>query len=281
MNHCASDLSPAGEPQFPQPPGGVPGTALWALHHRSSLLCDPMAAQVLNKLEFPLDYILGRRTAMMAHYFAERARLFDREISQFLDRHPDATVVALGEGMETQFWRVDNGRLRWLTVDLPEIISLRRAVLPHGDRQSTVACSALDTVWMDQVPADSTVLVVAQGLFPYLRPNEVTGLIGACADRFAGGSLLFDVPPRWFTGMARLGLLRCGPFRLPPMYFGMSPAGLGRLRAVRPRLRGLRYLPPDRMAGPLSWALRHGHHIPLARRTMPTTLWADFATPSP
>ena len=28
-------------------------------------------------------------------------------------------MVALGEGLETQFWRVDNGRVRWLTVDCP------------------------------------------------------------------------------------------------------------------------------------------------------------------
>ena len=33
--------------------------------------------------------------------------------------HPAGTVVALGEGLETQFWRPDNGRVRWLSVDLP------------------------------------------------------------------------------------------------------------------------------------------------------------------
>jgi O-methyltransferase involved in polyketide biosynthesis len=238
-----------------------------------------MAERVARRLAAPLASAMGRRTALMAHYFAERARLFDRQITAFLEHSPDATVVALGEGLETQFWRVDNGRLTWLTVDLPDMVALRRSVLPHGERQRTVAASALDPRWTDEVEPGRPVLIVAQGLLPYLRPREVTGLIDTLAQRFPGGSLIFDTPPRWFTGLARLGLLRCGGFRLPPMYFGMSPAGLNRLRPVRPRLSGLRYLPMERWPGGFGPAMRHGHRIPLARRLIPATVWADFAAP--
>jgi O-methyltransferase involved in polyketide biosynthesis len=60
---------------------------------------------------------------------------------------PDATVVALGEGFETQFWRVDDGRLRWLTLDLPEAAAVRRAVLPDGPRNRTLTGSAADAEW--------------------------------------------------------------------------------------------------------------------------------------
>jgi O-methyltransferase involved in polyketide biosynthesis len=58
-------------------------------------------------------------------------------------------VVALGEGLETQFWRVDDGRVRWLTVDLPMAVDVRRRLL--GDdppRRRTLAVSALDFSWM-------------------------------------------------------------------------------------------------------------------------------------
>lgn len=267
-------------PPLPPPVNGVPATALWALYHRSPLLADdPMAERVLSRLEFPLESCFGRRTAMLSHYFAERARLFDRAVSAFIERYPDATVVALGEGLETQFWRVDNGRVRWLTVDLPEMVALRGTLLPQGERQTAVGCSVLDAEWLDRVDPGTPVLVVAQGLMMYLRPDEVTWLIGTCAERFPGGSLIFDTPPRWFTGLSRLRVLRCGRFRLPPMYFGMSPVGLRRLRAVRPRLSTVRYIPPEGMQGPLGRALRHGHRTPLARRTMPATVWADFADP--
>lgn len=255
---------------------GVPATALWALYHRASLLADPMAERVVERLGFPLESVLGRRTAMIARSFAERARVFDREIAAYLERHPDATVVALGEGLETQSWRVDNGRLSWLTVDLPEVVELRARVLPPDGRRRAVACSALDPRWTDHVPADRPVLIVAQGLLMYLRPAEVTGLIASCAERFPGGSLLFDTCPSWFTAMARLGLMHCGPFRIPPMYFSMSPAGVNRLRGVLPGLRGLRHIPWPRTPGLFGWALCRGHRIPLLRRTMPAIFRADF-----
>jgi O-methyltransferase involved in polyketide biosynthesis len=45
------------------------------------------------------------------------------------------TAVALGEGLETQFWRVDNGRCRWLTVDVPEARQVRERLLERGERQ--------------------------------------------------------------------------------------------------------------------------------------------------
>lgn len=46
-----------------------------------------------------------------------------------MQRHPAGTVVALGEGLETQFWRVDNGAVRWVGVDLSEAEALRRRFL--------------------------------------------------------------------------------------------------------------------------------------------------------
>jgi O-methyltransferase involved in polyketide biosynthesis len=66
-------------------------------------------------------------------------------------------VVALGEGLETQFWRVDNGCVRWLTVDLPEVIELRQRLLPEDARRQEVGCSVLERSWMDEVDDPSGV----------------------------------------------------------------------------------------------------------------------------
>ncbi len=100
--------------------------------------------------------------------------------------------MALGEGLETQFWRVDNGRVHWLTIDLPEAIEVRERILPSSDRQYALACSALDTRWTDVINPAPGVLITAQGLFMYLAPDEVRGLVKTCATRFPGGALVFD-----------------------------------------------------------------------------------------
>jgi O-methyltransferase involved in polyketide biosynthesis len=61
--------------------------------------------------------------------------------------------VALGKGLETQFWRVGNGRVTWLSVDLPESISLRDELLPGSPRQRRLARSALIRAgWTRSIP---------------------------------------------------------------------------------------------------------------------------------
>jgi O-methyltransferase involved in polyketide biosynthesis len=183
---------------------GVPQTLLWNLGRRaaaaraSALIEDPLAVQVADRLEYDFG-----DASQGARWHAVRVATFDAAVRRFLNRHPGGTVVALGEGLETQFWRVDNGRVRWLSVDLPAILDLRRQVLPHDSRQEGYAGSALDLGWLDQLDPAGPVLVSAQGLFPYFQRNEVYELIAVIADRLPGSSLVFDVVPQKMLELVR------------------------------------------------------------------------------
>lgn len=116
---------------------GVPQTLLWNLGRRAeaarsggSLLQDPRAVEVVDRLDY--DFA---DTRCGAQWHAVRVATFDAAVRRFLTKHPAGTVVALGDGLETQFWRVDNGTMRWLTVDLPKTLAVRRRLLPDGPRQ--------------------------------------------------------------------------------------------------------------------------------------------------
>jgi O-methyltransferase involved in polyketide biosynthesis len=107
--------------------GGVPETLLATLYYRSiearrpdALLHDPKAVELVDAIDYPFEQRFGSGDLGRAQGQALRVRCFDLAVERFLTGHPDGTVVALGEGLETQFWRVDNGRVGWLTVDLPE-----------------------------------------------------------------------------------------------------------------------------------------------------------------
>ncbi|WP_188280719.1 class I SAM-dependent methyltransferase [Streptomyces sp. CBMA29] len=181
---------------------GVPETLLWNLYNRAAearrpgarLLDDPLAVELVDRIDYPFERFGG---SGMAQWHALRVRCLDDEVRRFVAEHPDGTVVALGEGLETQFWRVDNGRVRWLTVDLPETVEVRDVLLPDDPpRRRSLARSALDLGWMDEVDDSEGVLVTAQGLLMYLPPSDVKRLIAACAERFPGGWMLFDALPR-------------------------------------------------------------------------------------
>ena len=53
------------------------------------------------------------------------ARMFDRYVEDFLATHPRGTVVEIGCGLDTGFDRVDDGRVRWFDLDLPDAVALR------------------------------------------------------------------------------------------------------------------------------------------------------------
>ena len=59
-----------------------------------------------------------------------RALHFDRWTRDFLARHPSSTVLHLGCGLDTRVFRIDPGpEVRWIDVDLPEVIELRERLL--------------------------------------------------------------------------------------------------------------------------------------------------------
>ena len=102
---------------------------------------------MLARLDYPFERFDLPYRGLAARLHAQRVRTVDAALRRVLSVVPDAAVVALGEGFETQFWRVDDGRLRWLTLDLPEVVAVRLEVLPDGPRNRTLAGSAVDPEW--------------------------------------------------------------------------------------------------------------------------------------
>jgi hypothetical protein len=153
---------------------GVSVTMLWSLHNRASeakrpdgILDDPESIYIQSAI----DYDFARHFGDPLGSLAGRAVEIDRALRSWLDRHPEGIVVSLGEGLETQSRRVDNGRMRWLSVDLPDAIRLRERFFAPTHRFLHIAASALDPVWMDAVDPSSDVFIVAQGLLMYPAPE--------------------------------------------------------------------------------------------------------------
>jgi O-methyltransferase involved in polyketide biosynthesis len=266
---------------------GVPETMLWTLHHRAAearrpdtVLPDPRAVQLVEAVDFPFVERFGHPHALVAQAIALRAGSFDAVVRDFLRAHPAGTVVSLGEGLETAFWRVDNGGVRWLTVDLPQPLALRHRLLPHGPRQSTHAGDARDLAWTADVDPSADVLVLAQGLFMYLRPPEVRALIAGCAEAFPGGALVFDAVPR-LSGRRGRGRLRrvSGRYRLPAMPWRMDVADRPALATAHPGVAAIEDvpMPPGRGVfwGLLAPRLARG---PVLRSRRPSVTLLRFAT---
>jgi O-methyltransferase involved in polyketide biosynthesis len=229
---------------------GVPETLLWNLGRRAAaarrprpLLNDPRAVEVVEAL----DYDFGD-ASRGASWQAVRVMTFDAAVRRFLSRHPCGTVVALGEGLETQFWRVDNGHVQWLSVDLPETLELRQKLLPDGPRQRSCAGSALDFSWLTLVDLANPVLITAQGLLMYFERDQVHQFIASLAASMPGRSFVFDAVPNMLFEMVRRG---SDPNSRQANALWSWPFGPGERDAISaiPRVAGIHDLTPPFAVG--------------------------------
>lgn len=262
---------------------GVAETALITLYNRGSearlpdrLLGDPLAAHLVTSLDYPFSERFG--TPDQSHVL--RARQFDQQVGCFLAEHPHGTVVALGEGLETQLWRVDNGTLRWVSVDLPEIIALRRRLLPVHPRNQLIACSALDPSWTASIEPADGVLILAQGLLMYLTPADIDSFFEMVAQRSPGATIVFDTIPAWAA--TRTGHRQSAAYRMPPQPWGTGPHGVRQIRRRHPAITELRFLPAPRGRG-LAWGVAYpaATRLPLTRGLLPMTVAASTSSLRP
>lgn len=273
---------------------GVSETALLTLQVRAnearradSIIDDPKAIELVDSIEFDFaKFGFSRRQDM-----ALRALAFDGATRRYLVDHPAATVVALAEGLQTSFYRIDasgvSDQFRWLTVDLPPMIELRSKLLPPSDRVTVCPQSALDYGWMDLVagtaPAATSgtesdgVFITAEGLLMYLQPDEAMGLITECARRFPGGQMMFDLPPALFAALIRRGVRTTSRYRVPPMPFSMSAAEAANLVNTVPGVRAVRDVPfppgRGRVWNTVAWAVQR---IPLFDPIRPAFTLLEF-----
>jgi O-methyltransferase involved in polyketide biosynthesis len=261
----------------------VPETLLWTLWHRAvearrpdAVLDDPLALELVDRIDFPCSERFGTGESL-SQWQALRARCFDEAVRCFLASHAGATVVALGEGLETQLWRVDDGRVQWISLDLPEVVELRRTLLPTHERNVLLASSVLDPAWLDAVESEGAVLLTAQGVLMYLPADEVHGLIQRCAARLRPGALVFDAVPRWLVERSRRGGLRTPTGYAPPAWsWGLDSNEEGRLRAL-PDVAALQPLRLPRGRGAVhGWVLPLATRIPAVRRRLLSVMLARF-----
>ncbi len=138
---------------------------------------------------------------MLKYTMSLRARHFDEKTRAFLQEHPNGVVVNLGCGLDSRFFRLDDGSLELVDLDLPDVIELKRKFVEETPRYKLLACSVLDHSWMEQLDPSRPHLFLAEGLFMYLPQDEVRSLVLTLQERFPGSELVCEVfNAKWLEG---------------------------------------------------------------------------------
>ena len=155
------------------------------------VLGDRYAKEAVSRLDY--DFREIGITARWAPLITVRTAQYDIWARQFLAVHQQCTVVHLGCGLDSRVFRLDPGPdVQWYDVDYPAVIALREKIFPTRPRYQFIATSATDQSWLDQIPADRPVLLLAEGISMYLTEDEGVALLRRVVDHFPSGELQVD-----------------------------------------------------------------------------------------
>lgn len=161
--------------------------------HYPSLFYDAKAIDLVRSIDYDFSHIRERFPPEFRLISIARARQCDDAIRAYISDHPRASVISLGVGLDTGFFRIDNGLIEWYNLDLPDVIALREQLIPDTDRTHTIAKSLLDMSWCDDL--DGTydgVFVVANAVLMYIDERELKTFFSELADRLPGAEMVFN-----------------------------------------------------------------------------------------
>ncbi|KAM7196349.1 S-adenosyl-L-methionine-dependent methyltransferase [Rhypophila sp. PSN 637] len=210
---------------------GTPATALIAVYGRHlesqlpperRLLNDTYATDIVSRIDYPFSQLrVGGGTVA---YIGMRGAQLDGWVSDFIKRNPaprGCTVVNLACGLDSRALRLiipaqaaDDIKVRWIDVDLPEVVELReQVVVPYpssfsssftdhhqperrgkqqqevGKERSKVEYTLLpgsvtDAQFITSLPNDRPTMIVMEGLSAYLQPEEGQEMIHNLCSHF-------------------------------------------------------------------------------------------------
>jgi methyltransferase (TIGR00027 family) len=179
---------------------------------KNTIFNDPMAVLCLERLTSiasaeEKNWILRQKrlfAALQAHHakpVALRARAFDSSANLFIANNPKCTVINLACGFDTRFWRIKKEGCRYVEIDLPEVIALKRDILKGQIDYELIGCSVLDASWINQATAkgNSRFLLLAEGLFMFLPKSDATTLLQRLGQRLDRSQLVLDMVHERYT----------------------------------------------------------------------------------
>jgi O-methyltransferase involved in polyketide biosynthesis len=130
-----------------------------------------------------------------------RLMAFDNAANRFIAGNPNCTVINLACGFDTRFWRIKNEKCKYIELDLPEVIDLKKEILKDQPGYETIGCSVSDTAWIDKVTihGNTGFLMLAEGLFPWIPQQDAERIFKEIGERFYRSQLVLDMVPEKYT----------------------------------------------------------------------------------
>ena len=193
-----------------------------------NLYRDETAIRLIDEIDYDFSEAEKKSNSLMQRFGALEVAMRQNdlawEVRDYLKSHPTAAVVNLGCGLDGTGRACDNESCKIYNLDFPDVIAVRNALLPAGEREENIPCNLNDTAWFSQIDASGGAVFFASGVFYYFLTEQVKALAQAMAGAFPGGVLVFDAANRTAVKMIAKTWLKSAKIKDVGAYFAVSNA---------------------------------------------------------
>jgi len=175
---------------------------------KDPIIKDPKAVEMIEMIRKEIagsDNPIHRKilkdsyNPKLAVTMALRSRRFDRYVTDFLSENPGGTILNLGCGLDTRFYRMDNGTVIWFDIDFPEVIELRKRFMEENPRHFFIGRSILEKEWLAETKTGGPYLILAEGVLMYLTEADVRELFSTIQKELGGAEIVCEVTNRYWV----------------------------------------------------------------------------------
>jgi methyltransferase (TIGR00027 family) len=170
-------------------------------NRKNAFFHDPLACEMIGRIDY--DFSKYSKAVRSSVGVAIRAKYFDRITKEFIENNDNPIVVHVGCGLDARFQRLGErfvGKVVFYELDLPEVIELRRTLIPESKSDIYIPASMFETKWMDDLRAkhpSARFLFVVEGVFMYFEKDKVRSVFQNISQRFDNCLIAFDVVSSW------------------------------------------------------------------------------------
>lgn len=156
------------------------------------LFKDLKAVEIQKKLEISCEtfsYDWKMETGVII-----RTVIIDSYVRGFIKTNPNALCINIGCGLDTRFFRVNNGDIKWYDIDLPEVIALRKQLLENHRQVKMLGYNILGKEWITKIETENRpVLIILEGVLMYFDKKDVKIILDTLCEGFPKSTMIAEL----------------------------------------------------------------------------------------
>nr|WP_185759784.1 class I SAM-dependent methyltransferase [Vibrio pectenicida] len=151
----------------------------------NGLVYDPIAAIACKRCQLAPECMTGDIDQKQLLH-ATLTQICDERVKHFISQYPDGWIINVGAGLDTRFYRVDNGRCHWIELDVTENLIWRQKLFHKSERYQHICGHVDDLSWLEQLPISEQcpVLIVCEQALLDCSEKQVGKFIQALGCHF-------------------------------------------------------------------------------------------------